>query len=228
MTVFVLQHVPFEGPGAVVSWARLRGNPCFVHRLYLGDDLPAAGPDDLLVVMGGPMSANDDRIYAWMAPEKAAIATHISVGGRVIGICLGAQILAAVLGARVYPQPEPEIGWFPISTASPKNRLFAHVRSPMPVLHWHADTFDLPTGAVQLARSEVCEHQAFAVGTRAVGLQFHIEMDYQGVLDITSACASDTARQSRWIQDVSQIRRGASNVALCRGVLYRLLDQLVA
>lgn len=228
MTVHVLQHVPFEGPGAIAHWARLRGHTLFCHRLYLGAPLPAADTGDLVVAMGGPMSVNDEHVYHWLAAEKQLLAGHLARGGRVFGVCLGAQLIAAALGARVYPQGFTEIGWFPITPTDPDSRLFASVRSPMPVLHWHGETFDLPAGARLLARSAACTNQAFSVDDRALGLQFHLEMEYSGVAAIVAACAEETARKGTWVQPASSILAENRSYAGCRGALYRILDELIA
>jgi GMP synthase-like glutamine amidotransferase len=176
------QHVPFEGLGSIGSWLEARRAVVTATRFFAGDVLPEAESVDLLVVMGGPMSVNDEELYPWLVAEKRFIAQAIRRGKAVLGVCLGAQLIAAALGARVYPNGEKEIGWFPVY-AKTAPEMFPE--EPVPVFrfpeeslvfHWHGETFDLPTGAVHLARSEACRNQAFQYGRRIVGLQFHLEM----------------------------------------------------
>ncbi len=140
--------------------------------LYAGVPLPALSTFELLVMMGGPMSVNDETTFPWLAPEKALAREAIAAGKAVLGICLGAQMIAAAQGAKVYANPEKEIGWWPIHPVAPGGFAFP---PDLTVFHWHGETFDLPEGAVHLARSEACAHQAFQIGRRVIGLQFHLE-----------------------------------------------------
>jgi GMP synthase (glutamine-hydrolysing) len=132
-----------------------------------------------LVVLGGPMNVDQATAYPHLLTEIAAIREALRLGMPVLGICLGAQLLAAALGARVRPNRVREIGWYRLQPAlqAKEDRLFRHFDGSQHVFQWHADTFDLPTGAVHLASTESCEHQAFRFGERAYGLQFHLEAD---------------------------------------------------
>lgn len=168
----ILQHVPFEGPGQIADWLHAQQAQITASRLYAGDPLPALDDFDLLVVMGGPMSVNDVGEYPWLLAETAFILAAIRADKAVLGICLGAQLIASALGSRVYRNPTKEIGWWPVQPVAAAE-LFPE---SFPVFHWHGETFDLPLGAVQLARSGACEQQAFRYGRRAMGLQFHLEM----------------------------------------------------
>ena len=177
MRIHWLQHVPFEGVGSIAAWALGRGFPLTGSRLFAGDLLPPLTAFDLLVVMGGPMSANDEMVHAWLNAEKRFIDQAIKAGKSVLGICLGAQLIASAAGARVYPNDHKEIGWFPVErTARASETAVGRILAQRTeVFHWHGETFDLPRGAVHLARSEGCLHQAFALGNRIVGLQYHLE-----------------------------------------------------
>ena len=176
MRADVLQHVDFEGAGTIVPWLSAAGYEVSVTRLDLGEGLPKVSSVDFLVVMGGPMSVNDEAGHHWLSAELDFVRHCLRKGTRILGVCLGAQLLAKAVGAAVYPNAEPEIGWFPIEPvdASRGGDVF-RFSSTADVVYWHGETFDLPAGAVHLARSQACEHQAFQLGTSAVGLQFHIE-----------------------------------------------------
>lgn len=178
MRISLLQHVPFEGPGRIASWCRTHKHD--LRRLLLYDgEVPAAPHEyDMLIVMGGPMSVGDEHIYPWLKTEKQAIAAAVAGGKKVLGICLGAQLLANVLGSRVYPNAHKEIGWFPvtITDAGRQSKLFIDGVDTLQVFHWHGDTFDLPPECEHLAFSQACRQQAFRYGDRVVGLQFHLEV----------------------------------------------------
>lgn len=182
MRVHWLQHVPYEGLGHVGTWLAARRATVARTRLFAGDRLPAPDAVDLLIVLGGPMSVNDEAALPWLRDEKALLREVIAGGGAVLGICLGAQLIAAALGARVGPAREREVGWWPVRAVPPPpagKDPAGVARCPFPAettcLHWHGETFELPPGALHLARSEGCEHQALQVGRRVVGVQFHPE-----------------------------------------------------
>lgn len=186
MRLHVIQHVGHEGPGAIGSWARAREHAVAVTRLDRGEPLPAVADFDALVLMGGPMSANDEAIYPWLSAEKHLLEGAIQADRRILGVCLGAQIIASALGRRVYAASRPEIGWFPVRVRpeAARSRAFAAMPPVFTPFHWHGETFDLPEGAVHLAETDACPHQAFEIefdggpsrgGALVVGLQFHME-----------------------------------------------------
>lgn len=182
--VVVLRHVPFEGLGRIAESLRARSIPFGYTEAY-GEDIvlpPLAGAAGL-IVMGGPMSVNDNR--ACIRQEMGYVAEAVSRGLPVLGVCLGAQFIARSLGARVYKNAVKEIGWAPIywTEAARRDRLFSGLERPETVLHWHGETFDLPKGADLLAWSDNCRHQAFRVGDRVYGLQFHLEATPEMVSD---------------------------------------------
>jgi GMP synthase (glutamine-hydrolysing) len=175
-----IQHVPFEGPGSIAEAASRRGLELRLCHPYLGDALPSQQDIDGLVVMGGPMGVHDTAEHPHLARELELIAALVRAERPVLGVCLGAQLLAHALGARVYRGEQAEVGCGSVSLtgagrADPVlGSLDAEV---LPVVHWHQDTFDLPHDASWLARSELFPHQAFRIGERAYGLQFHIEVN---------------------------------------------------
>ena len=174
-----LQHVAYEGLGHLEGWLARAGAEVTCTRLFAGEPLPDPDGIDLLVILGGPMSVNDDATLPWLVAEKAFIARVIDRGVGVLGICLGAQLIAAALGATVGPNPEREVGWWPVEAVPVPPQSSGPPLFPFPPrltgLHWHGETFQLPSGAVRLARSEACTNQAMQVGRRVIGLQFHPE-----------------------------------------------------
>lgn len=175
MNAHVLQHDPFEGIGSISGWLDRRRATVTTTRFFESATLPDLDGIDLIIAMGGPMSVNDEETLPWLVAEKAFLREAIDRGIAVLGICLGAQLIASACGARVYPGRQREIGWFAIEAvkAGPDALPFPDKAK---VLHWHGETFDLPSGAEHLARSAACEHQGFQIGERVLGLQFHPEV----------------------------------------------------
>jgi GMP synthase (glutamine-hydrolysing) len=176
--VLVLQHIACEPPGEYEAVLAERG--ARLHRVELdeGDPLPAFERFDAIVAMGGPMSVNDDAELPWLTAEKRAIGAAVRSGMPYFGACLGVQLLAASLGARVYAGPEPEVGVLPVTLTDEgaSDPLFAGLPRSFPTLQWHGDTFDLPDGAALLASSPAYPNQAFRFGRSAYGVQFHVEV----------------------------------------------------
>jgi GMP synthase (glutamine-hydrolysing) len=173
----VLQHIACEPPGVFEDVLRERGAELHRVELYEGQPLPDWREFDAVVAMGGPMSVNDGAELPWLADEKRAIGEAVRSGTPYWGVCLGVQLLAASLGARVYAGPEPEVGLLPVSlTAEARSDpVFAEAPHDLVTLQWHGDTFDLPDGAVRLASSPAYPNQAFRYD-RAYGVQFHLEV----------------------------------------------------
>lgn len=205
---------------------RARGHTLSCTRFYEAEQAPAnVDGFDWLVVMGGPMNIYQYRDHPWLRGEKRVIRDAVAANKRVLGICLGAQLIADALGGKVYQNAEREIGWFPV-TAVPegKGSPFAFPEATS-VLHWHGDTFSLPPGGVWLARSEGCENQAFAVGTRVLGLQFHLEMRQEDVARIAAACA-DELTAGRFVQSANEIVSRAGGESDAPALLAHLLGLL--
>jgi GMP synthase-like glutamine amidotransferase len=226
--ILCLQHVPFEGPGTIEAWARSRGHSFEVLRLFDGDPLPGAGTFDGLVVMGGPMSVHDDAAFPWLAAEKRLIRGAVEGGRLVLGVCLGAQLIAASLGARVYAGGCREIGWHEAraTAAAAGSRLCAALPRAFTAFHWHGDTFDLPPGAVHTAASAAFAHQAFEIAPAVLGLQFHLEATPRGVAGLVDACGGDLAEGGRWVQSAAEILGRDAPFAANTALLSRLLDSM--
>lgn len=175
----VLQHAAWEGPGLIAAEAQKRGLRLDVRRLDLGATVPERRDVDGLVVMGGPMGVYEADEYPFLSDECRLIDELVASGRAVLGICLGAQLLAHVLGARVYPGNAPEVGFgvVELTQQGKRDRVVGAAGSSLSVFHWHGDTFDLPERASLLASSAAYPHQAFRYGNTAYGLQFHVEPD---------------------------------------------------
>jgi GMP synthase-like glutamine amidotransferase len=177
--VLVLQHIACEPPAAYEDVMRERG--CRIARVQLdeGERLPAWQGFGAIVCMGGPMGAYDEPEHPWLVEEKRLIGEAVRAGVPFFGVCLGVQLLAASLGARVYPGPVPEVGVLEVRlTAAGRNDpVVGGLPAQFPALQWHGDTFDLPAGAVRLFESDAYANQGFRFGEAAYGLQFHLEVD---------------------------------------------------
>ena len=199
------QHVPFEGLGSIGTSLDRRGAEITSTAFFETPNLPSLDDLDLLIIMGGPMSVNHEQAYPWLRAEKQFISDAIEAGKAVLGVCLGAQLIATALGSRVYPNRLAEIGWFPIQSTyvakKPGDFSFPELLS---VFHWHGETFDLPPGCVRLARSAVCENQGFKLGAKVIGLQFHLESTPSLVRQMVENCRSELV-PGQYIQAESEI-----------------------
>ena len=216
MDVLVLQHIACEPPGVYEDVLRERG--ATLHRVEVdrGDELPDWREFDAIVAMGGPMSANDDDALPWLGEEKQLIGNAVRSGMPFWGVCLGVQLLAASLGARVYAGDKPEVGVLPVELTDEGRRdpVFAALPPTLPALQWHGDTFDLPEGAVRLAGSPAYPNQAFRF-ENAYGVQFHLEV------------SGDMARE--WLdvpEYASALERTIGGEAMLRAVDERVEEML--
>jgi GMP synthase (glutamine-hydrolysing) len=230
MVIYCLQHFEPEEAGLIGKWAVEQGHDVRTVRLYKGDALPKLAPEDGLVVMGGPMNVDEDAKFPWLAPEKALIASHVAADGRVFGVCLGGQLIARALGAGVHKNGLKEIGWHTVHF-HPKARKagpFKDFPESLVALQWHGDTFDIPNGrgVALAASSDVCAHQAFNIGTRVIGLQFHFEAESQEVHDFVKCFDSELAAGGPYVQKGPEILAGLKTYAEpCQKALYTLLDR---
>jgi GMP synthase-like glutamine amidotransferase len=192
--------------GSIERWLGGVGAHLTTTRFYEGRDLPDVDELDLLVIMGGPMSANDYARYPWLLAELRFIREAIENDVAVLGVCLGAQLIARAMGARVYPNAEREIGWFPITGLSADRRAPAWTAKGVDttVFHWHGETFEAPQGARRLACSEGCDQQAFQIGERVIGIQFHLETTPALLEGLVSNCRAELT-PSRFVQSESEI-----------------------
>ncbi len=210
MKVHVLQHAPFEGIGSIATWLAERNAGVTFTRFFERTQFPEAGGLDLVIAMGGPMSVNDEETLPWLRPEKQFIRDAVNRRVPVLGICLGAQLIASALGARIYPNRHKEIGWFAVEATPGPGDVFRFPEKCL-VFHWHGETFDLPPGAVRLARSEACENQAFQIGRAVIGLQFHLETTPESAEAMFGHCADELV-PGQFIQTESEMRKAPHTV----------------
>ena len=227
MKIQSFQHASFETPDRILEWAKTRGHVLSATRFFAGESLPDLQQLDMLVIMGGPMSVNDEVHYPWLAGEKSFIHSAVESGKIVVGICLGAQLLASALGARVYANPQKEIGWFPVklTPSGEKNRVFAGFPAEFTTFQWHGDTFDLPQGADLLASSDICRNQAFQYGEHAFGMQFHLEVSPEGVQGFVDHCGDELV-SAPTIQSAEQLLR-SDEYETSKQRLFTFLDKIV-
>lgn len=206
MNIHIIQHVSFEPAGMIIDWAKvhqfsLTYSFLFEKNIYW----PSVNDLDMLIVMGGPMGVNEEDKFEWLKAEKNFIKDVIAANKIVLGICLGSQLLAEALGARVYSNSEKEIGFFPVTktTAGKQDELFATIPETWNVFHWHGDTFDLPEGASHLYTSTACKHQVFCKGN-CTGIQFHPEVD-AGLLQSMIANEKHELIKAKYVQTEEEI-----------------------
>jgi len=220
-----IRHVCFEGPANIASWAKLRGHTIRGTHLDQSESFPDLDSFDWLVIMGGPMSVNQEEEYSWLVPEKQFVLQAIDSGKTVLGICLGAQLIANVLGGVVYPGPHKEIGWFPIelTTQGLRYQLFPPEREQFMAFHWHGETFTTPSGACILASSNACAHQVFMYEQRVLGLQCHLESTPASVQALLENC-QDELLPGPYTQSPTEIQGNPNYFNQLQQTLFYVLD----
>lgn len=222
MRINVLQHTPNEGPGAIKAWSQAHGHQMYVYHPYqFNGVLPSAAETDLLIILGGPMSPNDD--LPWIKQERQLIRQLLDRNVPMFGTCYGAQQIAKVLGAPVTAAPAKEVGWAPVYLQS---HVIPQLPEQLTALHWHQEMFGIPDGAELLFSSDLVRNQGFVFGHEAIGLQFHFEPEADDVREIVvndGQYAADSALHQTPV-DILAAPVPAEN----RQVMFRLLDYLTA
>jgi GMP synthase (glutamine-hydrolysing) len=229
LNIHYFQHVPFESLGSIQQWTESHRHSLSVTQFFHNSTLPKIEDIDWLIVMGGPMGVYDEDMFPWLIKEKEFILEAIRQDKKVLGICLGAQLIASSLGAKVYPNAQKEIGWFPVqlTAAGKATPIFQSFPGQFEVFHWHGDTFDLPEGAHWLIESDACKHQAFSFGKHVLGLQFHLEVRPDNIEMLIQNCGNEL-REAKYIQTAIQLRTAKKNFERIYHRMNQILDQIAS
>lgn len=228
LRIHCIQHEMFETPGCILNWAKAHGFPVSYTHIYKNDQLPQLVDFDFLLIMGGSMSAYDDEKISWIRTEKELIRKAIDANKYVVGICLGSQLIASALGARVFINRYKEIGFFPLylSSVAKKMSMFKGFKDKMYVFHWHGDTFDMPINAKHLAYSHACHNQGFLYNDRVLALQCHMEITIEIMEDLFKNFAAELI-SSPYVQSADEMRNHLDSIPRMNQVLYDMLDSLI-
>ncbi|MEW5818613.1 MAG: type 1 glutamine amidotransferase [Cyanobacteriota bacterium] len=228
MNIHYLQHVPFENLANIETWARQKGYCISKTAFFNNNCLPNINNIDCLIILGGPMNVYEEDKYPWLVTEKRFIETAIANNKKVIGICLGAQLIASVLGSTVYTNRYKEIGWFPVCLTSKafNSNVFKNIPSCFTAFHWHGDTFDLPDKCIRVASSEGCLNQAFEYNSKIIGLQFHLEYNIDSIYQMIDNC-SDEIIEGKYIQTATKMIELQHFLNELNDVLVTFLNNLV-
>ncbi|MDJ0624157.1 MAG: type 1 glutamine amidotransferase [Desulfocapsaceae bacterium] len=223
----IFQHVDFEGPALIGEWARKFNHDISTTRFFAGDPFPDMASFDMLIVLGGPMGVHDTRQHLWLEAEIDYLKKVMAEQTPILGVCLGAQLLAKALGASVYSGKHKEIGWLPIELhqKSFPVELQRFLPDDPVVFHWHGDTFDLPANSVALASSAATPNQAFLHGDRVIGLQFHLETTKEAIISLVDNC-SDEIDNSPYVKTATQMLADIQHIEGNRILLDGILEYL--
>ena len=227
MRIHSLQHVEFEDLGNIASWALAKGHSVAKTLLCHNEKLPSLNKFDWLIVMGGPMNVYEEEQCPWLIQEKKLIGEAIAENKVVLGICLGAQLIADVLGAQVSKNAQKEIGWHSVYLTEPGKRssVFSVLPDAFIAFHWHGDTFELPAGVTWIAKSEGCVNQVFEYDGRVFGLQFHLESSEESIHRLADNCGHELT-EGKYIQTKKIILQGDVYLQQIEKLIVRLLDQI--
>ena len=226
MRIHSLEHEPFEGLANIEVWAKKKGHSITRTLLFNNEELPDISDFDWLFIMGGSMNIYEEEKYPWLGEEKNFIAEAIAANKILLGICLGSQLIADVLGGKVSRNKFKEIGWFPVSLTreARDSSIFSILPGTFTAFHWHGDTFKIPSGAKRMAQSEGCMNQAFECG-RAIGLQFHLEYSKNSI-DLMFRNCSDELVDGKYIQTPDEIISKIANIHEMNKILDLILDNM--
>ncbi|MFK7900109.1 MAG: type 1 glutamine amidotransferase [Cyclobacteriaceae bacterium] len=215
MHIHYIQHVPFEGIGIIDHWITENKYTKSGTKLYeTTHSFPSMDEFDGLVVMGGPMNIYDHDEHPWLPQEKAFILQAIEAKKKIIGICLGAQLIADLLGAEITANPHKEIGFFPVSLTAEAATIdfLSQLPQTFTTMHWHGDTFSLPKGATHIFENDTCKNQGFLYQKHVLGLQFHMETTANSLEDLLTNCEHELKEESPFIQSEEEIKKHVTNL----------------
>ena len=225
LNIHCLQHVAFEGLGCMEKWIMNNNHNLTYTHFYNGDKLPEVNKIDVLIVMGGEMSIHDEADFPWLKAEKVFIKEVIDKGKKVLGICLGAQLISHVLGGIVSINKEKEIGWFPVETVAPEMPILNDVPAILNVFHWHGETFSIPENAVRLFQSEGCANQGFLYKNQVLGLQFHFEVTRETMSEMAVE-GQDELIEDKYVQSLETILNTTAFIEENNKIMFGFLDYL--
>jgi len=225
MKIHYLQHVDFENPAGMLEYFKTENFIVSSTKFYLKEKLPSPDCFDLLIITGGPMNVYEERKFPWLTDEKKFILETIESGKPVIGICLGAQIIAEVLGADVTRNRFREIGWYPVKKSYRlKDSIWDTILpDEFDAFHWHGDTFTIPEGAIPIGSTEACENQGFIFNEKILALQFHLETIYESAAALIKNCGNELDG-SRYVQSGEDILSQEEKFRSIRIIMDRILD----
>jgi GMP synthase-like glutamine amidotransferase len=228
MKIHYLQHILFEDLANIETWAQDKGHEISKTLLFNGENPPIDDDFDFIIIMGGPMNIYEEDKYPWLAYEKEFIKKQIESDKIVLGICLGAQLIADVLGGTIIKNKETEIGWFNVKLYEDANKsdIFSLFPKEFLAFHWHGDAISLPPKCLKIAKSDACEIQAFEYNNgKVIGLQFHLESTIESVEKLIKHC-SDEIVDGKYIQTANQMMACGNMFTDIESMLYMLLDSL--
>jgi len=223
MKAHFFQHVAFEGLGNIETWLKQAGYEISGTQFFKDDSLPDIDDIDVLIVLGGPMSVYDEPEFPWLAAEKKFIRDYLRAEKPLLGICLGAQLIAHVLGGAVKKNHSKEIGWFPVEAVPSDNPIAFCFPEEFIAFHWHGETFGLPEQAIHLARSSACENQAFQIGQYVFGLQFHLEMTPHAIGQLIEHCHEELVDEAFVQSEVDMI----SAPTKCFSLIHTIMNDVL-
>lgn len=224
MRIHILQHANFETPGYILDWAKTKDHKVSFTNFFEAFTFPFPTDIDMLIIMGGSMSISDEDKYSWLVEEKEYITEMISKRKKVIGICLGSQLIAEALGAKVYDNKQKEIGWFNIISQG-ENDLKDLLPKEIKAFHWHGQTYDLPIACKRIFSSNATMNQGFIYKNRVLALQFHLEIKPEGIIDMMEACRSDLT-EGKFIQSEKAILAEKAYFQNNKRLLFKILDYM--
>jgi GMP synthase-like glutamine amidotransferase len=228
MHIHCFQHVAFENLGTIENWA-ITNNHTISYTYFFDKEIvfPTISEIDMLIVLGGFMNVDDDEKFLWLKPEKEFIKKATDSNKKILGICLGSQLIAAALGSKVHKSKETEIGFHPITfnQTALECPLFKHFSNPFTVFQWHGNTFELPQNAKLLASSDGCKNQVYLLGTTVLAMQFHIEMNESVLNDMLKYDGHELEEKGKYIQSELEIRANYPQLQQNKTDLFELLNQ---
>ncbi|MBI4356821.1 MAG: type 1 glutamine amidotransferase [Gammaproteobacteria bacterium] len=223
--IHTISHIPHEDLGVIQHWLKDKKHKVTFTRTYQTDHFPDLNTLDWIIVLGGPMSVQETHLYPWLTKEKHFIEACIRARKKVLGICLGAQLIGEVLGGRVTKNPYREIGWFKVERClSPLHPLATIFPSQFEAFHWHSDTFEIPLSTLPLAKSEACQNQGFLYQDQTIALQFHCEVTLTNVQSWIEQGEEEWRQKGPYIQSPEEMVRDLTRFDRTREIMHQLLD----